>query len=82
MDKFIVSAWKYRPVTFDTVVGQPSITNTLKMRFGIIISRKLFFYRSRVWKNDYGPDSAKTINCENVSSNVEACNECASCDFL
>src|SRR6185369_1965929 len=81
MDNFIVSARKYRPVTFDTVVGQPNITNTLKnaIKNNHLAQAFLFTGPRGVGKTTTARLLAKTINCTNISNQVEACNKCASC---
>ena len=81
MDKFIVSARKYRPQTFDTVVGQSHITTTLKnaIRNQQLAHAFLFCGPRGVGKTTCARILAKTINCENVSAEGEACNECHSC---
>lgn len=81
MEKFIVSARKYRPQTFDTVVGQEHITTTLKnaIKSGHLAHAFLFCGPRGVGKTTCARILAKTINCENVSPDGEACNECHSC---
>lgn len=81
MEKFIVSARKYRPQTFDTVVGQQHITTTLKnaIRNEQLAHAFLFCGPRGVGKTTCARILAKTINCENISADGEACNECHSC---
>ncbi len=81
MDNYIVSARKYRPATFKSVVGQEALTTTLR---NAIANNKLahaylFCGPRGVGKTTCARIFAKTINCLNITSDYEACNECESC---
>ena len=81
MENFIVSARKYRPATFDMVVGQDSITNTLKsaIKNKHLTQAYLFCGPRGVGKTTCARIFAKTINCSSLKDNGEACDECESC---
>lgn len=81
MDNFIVSARKYRPQHFNTVVGQSHITNTLKNAIitNHLAQAYLFCGPRGVGKTTCARIFAKTINCTNISKEGEACDTCESC---
>lgn len=81
MENFVVSARKYRPDSFETVVGQPSITRTLKnaIKAKQLAHAYLFCGPRGVGKTTCARIFAKTINCQNIGEDTEACGECESC---
>lgn len=82
MEKFIVSARKYRPQTFDTVVGQSHITTTLRnaIKHQQLAHAFLFCGPRGVGKTTCARILAKTINCEKPTKEGEACDKCQSCN--
>lgn len=81
MENFIVSARKYRPASFDMVIGQDTITNTLKsaIKNNKLAHAYLFCGPRGVGKTTCARIFAKAINCSNPRENSEACDECESC---
>ncbi|MCI6701983.1 MAG: DNA polymerase III subunit gamma/tau [Prevotella sp.] len=79
--EYIVSARKYRPVSFDTVVGQSSLTTTLRnaVKSGKLAHAYLFCGPRGVGKTTCARIFAKAINCMNPTAGGEACNQCESC---
>ncbi|MDE5609459.1 MAG: DNA polymerase III subunit gamma/tau, partial [Bacteroidales bacterium] len=81
MEDFVVSARKYRPDTFGTVIGQKAITETLKnsIRNGHLAQSFLFCGPRGVGKTTCARILARTINCTNPGPDMEPCGECDSC---
>ena len=81
MDNYIVSARKYRPMTFDSVVGQSALTTTLKnaVKSGKLAHAYLFCGPRGVGKTTCARIFAKAINCMSPTEDGEACNHCESC---
>ena len=81
MEEYIVSARKYRPMSFDSVVGQSALTTTLKnaVKSGKLAHAYLFCGPRGVGKTTCARIFAKAINCMHPTAEGEACNECESC---
>ncbi|MEO0311726.1 MAG: hypothetical protein RIQ89_1383 [Bacteroidota bacterium] len=82
MENFVVSARKYRPITFDTVVGQPAITTTLKNAIANKQLAQAFLFTGPrgVGKTTTARILSKTINCLNLTDTIEPCNQCENCE--
>ncbi|MCU0318120.1 MAG: DNA polymerase III subunit gamma/tau [Amoebophilaceae bacterium] len=81
MESFLVSARKYRPATFNDVVGQPHVATTIKnaIRNNQLAQAFLFCGPRGVGKTTCARILAKTINCQHVTADIEPCNSCISC---